>query len=187
MKAIKAIIATAVVICVAGSNAAGWGRLGHMAIAEVAQRHLTPRAAENINKYTGGEPLASFALYLDESRNTPYLKARYAGWHACIATPDCTSPYSVREEKRKSKDGVTAMEMFREKLVGKYQDLPDSVVLESIKCITHIIGDFHCPQHVRYTDNNNEGKFDVTFCGQTTLYHALWDSELIMHVSGYKC
>ena len=40
------------------ADSAGWGPVGHRAIAEVAQRHLTPKAKAAIERYTGGTPLA---------------------------------------------------------------------------------------------------------------------------------
>ena len=47
-------------------QAQGWGRLGHATIAEIAQRHLTPAARANIEKYTHGTPLAEYASWMDE-------------------------------------------------------------------------------------------------------------------------
>lgn len=60
-----------------------------------------------------------------------------------------------------------------------YRELDDSVVLTYIKCIVHIVADYHCPAHVRYTDAHNEGKFDVTFFGKPTTLHRVWDSGVI--------
>ena len=35
------------------ADCAAWGTVGHRAIAEVAQRHLTPKAKAAIERYTG--------------------------------------------------------------------------------------------------------------------------------------
>ena len=43
------------------ADCAAWGTVGHRAIAEVAQRHLTPKAKAAIERYTGGTPLAEYA------------------------------------------------------------------------------------------------------------------------------
>lgn len=184
MKKLSIIASFALAISI-GPAAFAWGGLGHRTIAEMAERHLTPKAAENIAKYTGGAPLASFSCYLDDMMSDPYYKERYRGWHASVALPDCTSPLYVREQERECRDGVTAMDFFREYLKGEYRNLPDSLVLESIKCITHIIADFHCPQHVRYTDEHNQGYYQVMFDGKSERYHKVWDTSLIQKVSGY--
>lgn len=63
-----------------------------------------------------------------------------------------------------------------------YRELDDSVVLTYIKCIVHMVADFHCPAHVRYTDAHNEGKFDVTFFGKPKTLHSVWDSGVIARI-----
>lgn len=156
----------------------GWGRLGHYTIAEIAERHLTPEAKARIMRYTEGKPLAELSVWMDEVAGTEPYKYRLRGWHASIANPKCKSTTEVRMEHRQGRDGVTAMEEFTTRLVQPDR-MNDSVVLTAIKCIVHIIGDFHCPQHVRYTDCRNEGKYGVVFLGKKAQYHAVWDSGVI--------
>lgn len=158
-----------------------WGRLGHCTVQEIALRHLTPETKAVIDRYGGLKPEDSF--WMDIASKEPPYKEALAGWHAAIATPEFKSPVEVRQEYRKSRDGVTAMEYFKDYLKD-YESLPDSVVTEAIRCIVHIVGDFHCPAHVRYTDNVNEGKFNVSFLGKETRMHNVWDSDLIQHASG---
>lgn len=163
--------------------ALGWGRLGHSTIAEIAQRHLTPSARANIEYYTHGTPLAEYASWMDEVAATPPFDKEFAGWHASVATPDCQSPLYVRKAARGCRDGVTAMEFFREYLKD-FRQMPDSVVLQAIKCMVHIVGDFHCPAHVRYTDERNELKYKVSLLGREGTLHAVWDSGIIQLASG---
>ena len=164
-------------------SALGWGRLGHATVAEIAERHLTPTARANIEKYTHGTPLAEYASWMDEVVATPPFKETLAGWHASICTPDCRSPLYVRRLRRNCKDSVSGLDMFRE-MLKDYREMPDSMVLESIKCIVHMVGDFHCPAHVRFTDEVNELKYPVTFFGEEKLLHAVWDTGLIQKHSG---
>ena len=155
-----------------------WGYIGHKAIAEIAERNLTPKAKANIEQYTKGTPLHEYSLWMDEIVATsPYDKA-LAGWHASICDVDCTSPKIIRQRYRNSRDGVTAMENFREQLKD-YKSLSDSTVLTAIKCIVHIVADFHCPTHMRYVDLHNEGKYPVVFLGEDWNYHAVWDTGIV--------
>ena len=147
------------------ADCAAWGTVGHRAIAEVAQRHLTPKAKAAIERYTGGTPLAEYAVFMDEVAADPRYKEPFRGWHA-----ECNSPAEVREKYRKGRDGVTGAETLTAALKN-YRELDDSVVLTYIKCIVHMVADFHCPAHVRYTDAHNEGKFDVTFFGKPKTLH----------------
>lgn len=89
------------------ADCAAWGTVGHRAIAEVAQRHLTPKAKAAIERYTGGTPLAEYAVFMDEVAADPRYKEPFRGWHASIADAECNSPAEVREKYRKGRDGVT--------------------------------------------------------------------------------
>lgn len=157
-----------------------WGRVGHKTVAEIAERNLTPTAKANIERYTGGTPLCELSLWMDEVRSqkiAPYDKLT-STWHASIADVDCTSPKIIRERYRGGNDGVTAVESFTEQL-KEYQQLPDSAVLVAIKCMVHIIADFHCPGHLRYVDCENKGRFAVKFFNKQTDLHKVWDSSVI--------
>ena len=174
----KKSIIIAVVALLVPQIALGWGRLGHRTIAEIAERNLTPKAKANIEKYTGGTPLWKYSLFVDEMRKHPDYKEALDGFHASIADCDCTSPQVVRDRYRDGKDGVTAMNNFREQLKN-YKELPDSVVLFAIKCITHIVADFNCPSHVRYVDNANKCSFPAIYNGKKVDMHRWWDTWLI--------
>ena len=181
----KNILIALAVLAISSLNAAAWGRLGHATIAEIAERHLTPEAKATIMSYTGGASLASFSCWMDEVAGIEPFKTELQGWHASIADENCQSPLYIRKEYRNARDGVTAMNYFREYLED-YKAMDDSLVLFSIKCITHIIGDFHCPQHVRYTDCQNQGYYHVIVDGKSVRYHSFWDSGVIQRGSGLK-
>ena len=162
-----------------------WGRLGHATIAEIAERHLTKKAKENIERYTAGTHLWEYSHWMDDVVKTPPYDVKLAGWHASVCTPDCECTPAVRLEVRGLRDGVTAMEFWRECLSERV-NVPDSTVLLGIKCIIHIIGDFHCPAHVRFSDNVNDLKYPVSFFGKPMdTLHRVWDSKLIERGSGF--
>ena len=54
-------------------DASAWGTLGHCTIAEIAERNLTEKAKANIEKYTKGEPLSSYAMWMDHIGKDPVL------------------------------------------------------------------------------------------------------------------
>ena len=175
MKKITLILSIALAL---PQMAMAWGYIGHKAIAEIAERNLTPTAKANIERYTQGTPLHEYSLWMDEVVATPPYNKALAGWHASITDVDCTSPKIIRERYRASRDGVTAIEDFRTQLKD-YKNLSDSTVLTAIKCIVHIVADFHCPTHMRYVDLHNEGKYPVEFLGERWDYHAVWDTGIV--------
>ncbi|MEG1886280.1 MAG: S1/P1 nuclease, partial [Alistipes sp.] len=68
-------------ICLlAAKNLFAWGQKGHDVTAYVAECHLTPEAAEKIDKILGGHSLVYYANWMDIASHTPeyaYTKT----WH----------------------------------------------------------------------------------------------------------
>ena len=177
----KRLLTLLALCCLCAAPAFGWGRLGHITIMEIAKRHLTPEAQSAIEKSGGLEAADSYWMDTIVSEE-PYVRT-FAGWHACIATADCKSPESVRLQCRGGKDALSGIEFMSGRLAN-FGSLSDSLSHESIKCIVHMVGDMHCPIHVRYVDNSNAGKFDITFFGKPTTLHKVWDTELIARMRG---
>ena len=178
------IILSLVFTAVMTLDAMAWGGLGHRTIAEIAERHLTPTAKANIEKYTGGTPLADYSIWLDMVRkNEPYYAELTDGWHASIVTADCKSLHEVREKYRKGRDAVSVTLMYEE-MFRHREKLTDSAVMVAIKAIVHMVGDMHCPANVRYTDNDNGCKFNVTYLGYDRTYHRVWDASILNY--GHK-
>ena len=176
MKKILIIVAALAV----SFDALAWGGLGHRTVAEIAERHLTPKAKANIEKYTGGTPLANYATWMDGLKNQPVFKEATRGWHASIVGPDCKTSQELRDKYRKGRDSATGL-LELEQMLKKRQKLSDSVVMFALKSMIHMVGDMHCPAHLRYTDNRNEGKFTVYRNNKSTSLHSVWDTGVLTY------
>ena len=162
-------------------DAMAWGGLGHRTIAEIAERHLTPTAKANIEKYTGGTPLADYSIWLDLVRkNEPYYAELTDGWHAAIVDANCKTSHEIREKYRKGRDAVSVTLMYEEMFRNRSK-LSDSTVMVALKAIVHMVADFHCPAHVRYTDNENGCKFNIVYLGYDRSYHKVWDTSILTY------
>ena len=179
MKIRVSIIAIALALLI-NFDVAAWGGLGHRTIAEIAERHLTPQAKANIEKYTNGTPLADYAVWMDQVRKTPEYKKATAGWHASIVDERCRTSQKLRDERRKGRDAVTGILTLSEQLKNR-QELSDSTVMFAIKCLVHMVADFHCPSHLRYTDCNNSGNEEITYLGKEMILHKAWDTAVIAY------
>ena len=51
------------------ASAEVWGSTGHRVIGAVAQKHLTPKTAQQVNALLGGMSLAFVSTYADEIRS----------------------------------------------------------------------------------------------------------------------
>ena len=161
------------------ASAMAWGGFGHRTVAEIAERNLTPEAKANIEKYTKGTPLANYAVWMDTVRkNDPHHAKATDGWHASIVDENCKTSQEIRNKHRKGRDTVTGL-IELENLLKEREKLSDSVVMFAIKCIVHMVGDMHCPAHLRYTDNRNDGKFGINYFGKKTNLHKVWDTSVL--------
>lgn len=175
----KKVLIVAIAL-IASVEALAWGGLGHRTVAEIAERNLTPKAKANIEKYTGGTPLWKYSTWMDTLKDQPVFKEATRGWHASIVDANCKTSQELRDKHRQGRDAVTGL-LELEQLLKKREKLSDSVVMFAIKSMIHMVGDMHCPAHLRYTDNRNEGKFTVYTNNKKTSLHSVWDSSVLSY------
>lgn len=168
MKRLAILMALASIIFT--QSAFGWGRTGHDAIACIAERNLTPKAKKTIEKYLGNS-IIYYASWMDEYRRTPEYKHTSA-WHMGDVDENMKSTDAVR---RPTGDCVAELENAIERL-KHYKELDDSTVIVNLKYVIHLVGDMHCPSHIRYPGLKVK---NVVFRGKKQSYHGVWDSGVL--------
>lgn len=157
-------------LCV--ESAFGWGKMGHDAVAYIAECNLTPKAQKRIDRILDGRSIVYYASWMDEIRTTPaYQHTTY--WH--------TGPVNEQlryDDSLLSPNGnvIYGLETVLSKLEN-WKSLDDSTLAVSVRQIVHMIGDMHCPVHAKLPDI--KGKYDIELFGKVYPYHAVWDSHII--------
>lgn len=153
------------------SSALAWDNRGHSTVAYIAERHLTPRAKSNIERYIGNRSITYYASWMDYNRTDPPYDVTH-DWHVDYWTNDMRTdaqgnalpPVSTSNLKRIVEE------------MSDYRSLSDSLVNLHIKCIVHMVGDIHCPVHINFADSRpmrvKEGK-------KTLKVHAMWDARVL--------
>lgn len=157
------------------SNAEEWGKTGHRVIGEVAQMHLTPKAAEQVNTLLEGISLAYVSTYADEIRSDKrfyYLEP----WHYVNLNKD--EQYH-ETEKNPEGDIVLAMNTCVEVLKNPSSSLEEKSFY--LKLLVHFVGDIHQPLHAGRKQDQGGNNTTLFWFGNPTNLHALWDSDLIDH------
>ena len=157
------------------NSAFGWGKMGHDAIAYIAECNLTPKAKKTIEKILG-HSIVYYATWMDEWRAEPGYEHTSA-WHT--ASVDKNLVYAPRPKG----DVIFALEDAIAKLQD-YKQQDDSTVVMSLRCIIHFVGDMHCPVHVKYAGQKS---YNVYLNGDKCSYHNVWDDQIISrsHRWGY--
>lgn len=174
MKKNLLLIAAALVLCC--NSAFGWGKMGHDAIAYIAECNLTPKAKKTIEKYLG-HSIVYYATWMDEWRSEPGYE-HTSVWHTAAVDKDLQY---VPNTKRG--DVIFALEDAIAKLQD-YKSQNDSTIVMSLRCIIHFVGDLHCPVHVKYAGQKS---YNVYLDGEKCSYHSVWDDGIITrsHRWGY--
>lgn len=154
-------------------QALAWGKTGHRAIAEIGWQQLDRQAKRKIKALLGDSYLPLYANYADEIRSEKDNPMGTLPHYADM-------PFDVTyETSQKSKDGdlVTVMADMVNTLKSKRSTKEEKVV--ALKFIIHLVGDAHQPMHVALVEDMGGNKVDVTWFGEKTNLHHVWDESLI--------
>ena len=170
----KRLIVLTLAVVFAAGPAFGWGREGHEVIAKIAENHLQPSAKKKIEKYLDGYSIVYFAKWMDDYRNTPEYGFT-TKWHTAPVNADLKYEDSLLNPK--TGNAIYGLEKAVEALENR-KELSDSAIAVNIKYIIHIVGDMHCPSHVKYTTYDWDYSVVIPKSGKVTL-HSAWDAAII--------
>ena len=169
---------------IALTPAYGWSQEGHSIIAEIAQHRLDDGTVAKIQKLLGRNvSLASIASWADDVRDAMPSTAR---WHF-IRIPYDHDTYDPTADCKEGNCVVDVIARFKSVLSECSND--QNKRAEALKFIVHFVGDIHQPLHTAdrtdpYTGDNDRGGdlIMVTFFGESTNLHSVWDSGLISRI-----
>jgi hypothetical protein len=153
-----------------------WGREGHQVIAAVAQERLTPatKAAVYDLLHTS---MISVATWGDDIRNQRPETAR---WHY-VDIPLSAQHYDPTRDCQDVPGQGDCIIAAIDRFVAVLRDpsRPTDERVEALKYVIHFVGDVHCPAHAEDDHDRGGNGVRLTFFGQATNLHSVWDSRLI--------
>lgn len=153
-------------------GAFAWGQKGHDVTAYIAENHLTPEAAEKIDKILGGHSPVYYANWLDVASHTPEYDYTRT-WHYLNVDEGMTIETMSRNPKG---DVLTAVDSIVAKL--KAGGLTPQEEALNLKMLIHLVGDMHCPLHLgRLTDLGGNQR-PVLLFGRKANFHSAWDTAI---------
>jgi hypothetical protein len=177
----QSLLAALVLCLLFSGNASAWGYTGHRVIAEIAGQFLEPETAHQIRDLLGIEnvtTLAEVSTWADQIR---VQRPETAPWHyvniPVHPTPDEPSGYDATRDCPNDACVVAKIEQFEHILADR--QAPGRQRLEALKYLVHFIGDVHQPLHASNNHDRGGNGVPVTFMGQETNLHAVWDSGII--------
>lgn len=137
MKRLSLVI---ILLCAVGT-ASAWGVVGHRIIVELAKRHMTDKAKENVAKYMPYD-ITKDAVWMDSHRKDKPIRYTHH-WHSFRY--DDQKRYDINPSARRG-DVVRALDIADFNL-SRYKECSDSTVVMNIRMLIHFVGDMHCPSH----------------------------------------
>ena len=162
-----------------GISAYAWGPMGHDVVAAIAEQNLTRKAKKNITKLLDGKSIVYYASWMDSIQNSPYWDFGYnktKTWH--YANVDKGKTYQTMD-KNKYGDVVTGLTYLTKELTENYKNLTDSMKVDYLKMVIHMVGDMHCPSHAGRLSDRGGNDTKVKWFGEKTNMHSVWDSKMI--------
>lgn len=147
-------------------EAKAWSLLGQQVTVEIAEKHLTQEARQEIARLLNGKRLSDLAIWADQVRRSSEWSYTN-NWHY-INVPDSS--------KSVPNDIVGAIQLSRENLST---ELPDSQRLVWLKFLIHFVGDLHQPLHVGRPEDRGGNSTKVKFGQKMVNLHSLWDGILL--------
>ena len=151
----------------------GWGQKGHDVTAYIAECHLTPEAAQKIDKVLNGHSPVYYCNWMDIASHTPeynYTKT----WHYLNIDEGQTLETMPRNPKG---DVLTAVTTLVAEL--KAGGLAPEAETEKLKMLIHLVGDMHCPMHTGRLSDIGGNQRPVLMFGRRTNLHSAWDSAIL--------
>ena len=150
-----------------------WGKNGHRATGEIAEKHLTRKAKRSIDKILKGQSLAFVATYADEIKSDKKYN-KYYSWH--YINMDLDQTYEEAEKNPKG-DLVTGINTCIEILNDKNSS--DDEKNFHLKMLVHFMGDLHQPMHIGRKEDKGGNSIQVEWFGKGSNLHRVWDTNMI--------
>ncbi len=169
-------VATAVLALCAAHPVFAWGLTGHRITGAVADEYLSPKARAGVKEVLGSETLAQAANWPDfmKSSPDPYWQRQSTPWHyVTIPLGKAYKDVGAPPEG----DAASALAGFS----AVVRD-PKATLAErqgALRFIVHIVGDLSQPLHAGKPGDRGGNDVKVTFFGDMTNLHSVWDSVLI--------
>ncbi|WP_159951554.1 S1/P1 nuclease [Polaribacter septentrionalilitoris] len=154
-------------------NSLIWGKNGHRATGEIAEKYLTKRTKRKIDKILKGQSLAFVSTFADEIKSDRKYN-KYYSWH--YINMDFDETYATAEKNPKG-DLVTGIKKCVEVLKDKNSSDADKEFF--LKMLVHFVGDLHQPMHIGRREDKGGNTVQVQWFGRGTNLHRVWDSDMI--------
>jgi hypothetical protein len=160
-------------------QAKAWGVTGHRVVGEIAQRHLTKKAAKAIKEIIGQESLALWSNWPDFIKSdTTHTWDKADVWHY-VDLPG----HMGRDAFVTGLKALPGNNLYTQIPAMLAQVKDKNIAVEArrnaLAFLVHLIGDLHQPLHVGRDEDQGGNKILLFWFEAKTNLHSLWDTKLV--------
>lgn len=152
-----------------------WGVTGHRVVGEIADKHITDKTKKAIKRVLGNSSMAVESNWMDDIKSDHQTKYDTLNAYHYVSIPDGMK-YEETNLNPKG-DAIRGMQTAISKL--KSGQLSSEMEAHYLKMLIHIVGDLHQPLHVGRPDDAGGNAIKVSWFGESSNLHKVWDSDII--------
>ena len=158
-------------------SAGAWSMIGHRIVGQIAENHLGKKARKAIRDILGNESLAMASNWGDFIKSEPAYDYLY-NWHF-VNLPAGLDKQGVFDflEKDTAASVYTKIPVMIAILKDKQSSADQKVF--AMRMLVHLVGDLNQPMHTARKEDLGGNKIYVTWFGEKSNLHRVWDDELI--------
>ncbi len=169
------------VATIATQSVWAWGGQGHSVIAYYAEQLLSPEAKAKAQHYLRST-ITYQASWMDQYRSIE-------GYTECDMWHSTNIDTNGKVVVGKPGTGAFHIERIRNEMAnGGYKKMSDSLVKINLQYLIHMIGDHHCPVHIRWDKTSHPHLFfSIKRKGKKLGTHRFWDGSPGFARKGWTC
>lgn len=167
----KPLITTLFLLLTAWAYA--WGPTGHRVTGWIADKYINKKVKKELERILGQQSLAMASTWMDDVRSDS-LYDYTSDWH-WVTIPEG----KTYQQSDKNSNGDIIETIGRLVAELKTRKLDAKKEAEYLKMLIHLIGDIHQPLHVGSGNDRGGNDIKVTWFGETSNLHRVWDSDMI--------
>lgn len=155
--------------------AMSWDARGHRIVADIAYANLNKKARAHVDKVLGVKGMIWTASWPDEIKSDTIYPESHV-WHYQNLNSGLSVAYIDSLLDNPTLEGRHLF-FAKDSLVKVLRENPNDEV--ALKFIVHLAGDEFQPMHMAHADDLGGNKVRITWFGQKTNLHSLWDRWMI--------
>ncbi|WP_144395475.1 S1/P1 nuclease [Pleionea sediminis] len=162
-----------ILLLAVGQQCLAFGQNGHRIVAHIAEQNLNKTAKERISQLIQGVPLAKLSTWPDDIKSDE--RWDHTGpWHYISIADD----ESFGEVER-SKEGDILKSLNQSEKTLSSQTASPQEKWQALAFYVHFVADIHQPFHVGRKDDRGGNDIKVSWFGNYSNLHRVWDTDLI--------